>query len=515
MARRAGLIGFFTLLSRLTGLVRDVAIAHAFGTRLAADAFFVAFRIPNLLRRLFAEGALTVSFVPIFTQSLKASREEAKRVVNTSFTLMLILLIGVSLLGILLSPWLVRLTAWGFTDDPEKYRLTVSLTRVMFPYILFVSLAALAMGILNSVKHFAAPAAASIFMNLGVIAGALWLGSFFDPPVMGLAVGVLLGGLLQLAIHFPYLKQFGFWPRLQWDPSHPAVKGILRMMIPAAYGAAVYQFHVILITFLASFLTSGSVSYLWYADRVMEFPLGIFAISIATAILPTLSDQAADKDHKALKETFGDGLRMIFFITLPAAGGLIVLAEPIIRILFQHGTFGEASTTATSQALVFFTLGLPFISGVRITSNAFYALQDSRTPVRAANWSILVNLVLSLVLMGPLQHNGLALAVSLASAFNFLMQLADFRKKVGLLGLRRILKGTLKSLAATIIMMGLLWMGRHFLITPRPGTLAGIFELLVEIGAGIGLYLLAGWTLRIEELRILRGILRAKKKYKI
>ena len=512
IAQRAGVVGGLTLVSRVAGLIRDVAIAHAFGTRLAADAFLVAFRIPNLLRRLFAEGALTVAFVPVFSESLKKNRDEAKKVVDISFTLMTLVLIGISIIGILLSSPLVRLTAWGFASDPEKFALTVFLTRVMFPYILLVSLAALAMGVLNSVKHFAVPAASSIFMNLGIIAGALWLTRYFDPPVLGLAVGVLIGGSMQLAVHFPPLAKFGFFPRVRWDPRHPAVKKILGMMVPAAYGAAVYQFNVIAITLLASFLPTGSVSYLWYADRIMEFPLGIFAVSLATVILPTLSDHATDKNIEALKKTFGFALRLIFFITVPAAGGMMILSDDIIRVLFQHGSFGDASTLSTSWTLVCFAVGLPFISGVRVTSNAFYSLQDSKTPVRVANWSVLVNLVLSLALMGPLKHMGLALAVSLASLFNFVMQIVDFRKKVGRLGLRKILKGTAGTVVATLLMVAVLWaMKRYLPLWPdREGIFPQVGRLMAHIATGIGVYLLAGLVMQMEEFKGLIAILKRR-----
>ncbi len=512
LAKRAGVVGSLTFISRILGLIRDMAIASAFGTRLAADAFFVAFRIPNLLRRLFAEGALTVSFVPVFTVSLKKSHEEAKHVVDVSFSVLVVVMIGVSLVGILTAPWLVHLTAWGFTREPQKYELTVFLTRVMFPYIFFVSLAAWAMGILNSVKHFSSPAASPIFMNLGIIAGAILLTRFFNPPILGLAIGVLLGGVMQLSCHFPFLLQFDFWPRFRWDPQHPAVKKILGMMVPAAYGAAVYQFNVIVITFLASFLPSGSVSYLWYADRVMEFPLGIFAVSLATVILPTLADHASTKNISALKETFGFGLRMIFFITLPAAGGLIVLSKPIIHILFQHGIFSDASTQSTAMALVFFSLGLPFISGVRITSNSFYSLQDSKTPVRVANLSVLLNLVLSFILMWPLKHNGLALAVSLSSMFNFVMHIIDFRKKVGPLGLKKILKGTLRSLGATLIMTATLWIAQRFFPFLPGRIFQNIFQLTLYIAAGLALYIIVGTLLKMEELTGLVKIIRSRVK---
>ncbi|HEX5035874.1 MAG TPA: murein biosynthesis integral membrane protein MurJ [bacterium] len=512
IAKRAGMVGFFTLISRIAGLIRDMSVAYAFGTHVAADAFFVAFRIPNLLRRLFAEGALTVSFVPVFTQYLKKSYEEAKKVVNVTFTVQTVALIAISAAGILLSPWLVKLTAWGFSSDPEKFALTVKLTRVMFPYLLMISLAAWAMGILNSCKHFGSPAASPIFMNLGIILGALVFTRYFDPPVMGLAIGVLVGGAMQLACHFPFLAQFKFWPSLTWEPRHPAVKRILGMMVPAAYGAAVYQFNVIAGTFLASFLPTGSVSYLWYADRVMEFPLGIFAVSLATVILPTLSEHAADNNVKALKETFGFALRMIFFITVPAAGGLMILSNDIIRTLFQHGEFGPASTQATASALICFAAGLPFISGVRVTSNAFYSMQDSKTPVRVATMSVAVDFAVSLALMWSLKHVGLAIAVATASVFNFVMHVVDFRKKVGALGLGRILAGTARTVIATLVMVGAIWAFKRYvpLLPGREGHVMDAARLGVHIVLGIAVYLLAGLALRMEEFSGLKAILKKR-----
>lgn len=512
IAKRAGTVGFFTLISRVAGLARDMAIAYAFGTLASADAFFVAFRIPNLLRRLFAEGALTVSFVPVFTQTLRKSEDEARRVARLSFWLLAVVLVGVSFVGVLASPWLVKLTAWGFSKDAEKFDLTVRLTRVMFPYILLVSLAAWAMGVLNSLKHFAAPAASSIFMNFGIIAGALVFTAWFDPPVYGLAVGVLVGGVLQMAVNLPPLARRGFLPAPAWQPGHPAVRKIVGMMIPAAYGAAVYQFNVIIITLLASFLPTGSVSYLWYADRVMEFPLGVFAVSLATVILPTLSDHAADDNLKALKESFGFALRLVFFVTVPAAGGLMILSDEIIRVLFQHGSFGPDSTALTARALVFFAAGLPFISGVRVTSNAFYALQDAKTPVRLANWSMAANVVFSLALMKPLGHSGLALAVSLSALVNFVLQARAFRKKTGRLGLRKILLGTIRTLLATVAMIGAVWAFRRFV--PVLGDIAGRWAaagaLSIHIAVGVIAYVLAGWALRMEEFRELREALRKK-----
>jgi len=502
IAKRAGMVGFFTFISRIAGLIRDMSIASAFGTQAAADAFFVAFRIPNLLRRLFAEGALTVSFVPVFTEYLKKPKDEVKKVVDATFTFQCTILLLVAAVGIATSPWLVKLTAWGFSKDPEKFELTVFLTRVMFPYIVLISLAAWAMGILNTMKHFSSPAASPIFMNLGIIFGATVLTHYVHPPVLGVAIGVMIGGVFQLGCHFPFLGKFGFMPRFYWDPKHPSIKKILGMMAPAAYGAAVYQFNVLAGTFLASFLPTGSVSYLWYADRVMEFPLGIFAVSLATVILPTLSDHAADKNFKALKETFAYGLKMIFFITIPAAVGLILLSDEIIRTLLHRGNFSEASVSATSAALMAFAVGLPFIAGVRVTSSAFYSLQDSKAPVRVATMAVAVDLVMSLILMRFFGHVGIAMAVTCASIFNFFMHVVDFRKKVGALGLRKILLGVLKTLVASFAMGATVWSVRRFvpLWEGREGTLWNAMKMSAHIGIGAGVYFVMAMALRMEEV---------------
>lgn len=507
--KRTGTVGGLTFLSRIFGLIRDMAIAYAFGAHAAADAFFVAFRIPNLLRRLFAEGALTISFVPVFSEYLRRDRNEAKRVVDIAFSLLGAILIGVVIVGIVAAPLLVRLIAYGFTENPEKLDLTITLTRLMFPYIFLVSLAALGMGVLNSLKHFAVPAAAPIVLNLGIIFGALALTFFFDPPVVGLAVGVLIGGAFQLGIHLPAMKRYGMMPRLRRGWNHPAVKKIAPMMAMAAYGAAVYQVNVIVITFLASFLAEGSVSWLWYADRVMEFPLGIFGISLATVLLPTLSDQAAAGDRDGMRETLNYGLRMTFFMTIPAMGGLMILSDPIIRILFEHGTFSSVSTAATANALIYFAIGLPFIAGVRITTNAFFSLKDSKTPVRIANLSVLVNVFVAVLLMFPMAHNGLALAISCAAAFNFIFQVLAYQRKVSPIGWRRIFKVLGQICGATLGMCLVVGVAAH---APRiwEGTslIVQIIELVLLIGLGVSIYMAVLYVLGNEEIREVKALLK-------
>lgn len=510
--RRTGTVGGFTFVSRVFGLIRDMAIAYAFGAHGTADAFFVAFRIPNLLRRFFAEGALTISFVPIFSEYLKKDRDEARVVVDVSFTMLASILLGVVVLGIVGAPWIVDVIAYGFKAEPAKYHLTVTLTRIMFPFILLVSLAGLCMGILNSLKHFAVPAAAPIMLNLGIIFGALILAQTMDPPVFGLALGVLIGGIFQFGIHLPALWKYRLFPRPNFKFSHPAVKKIIPLMGASAYGAAVYQVNVVVITFLASFLAEGSVSWLWYADRVMEFPLGIFGISLATVLLPTMSDHAAEGEHDLMHRTLNYGLRMSFLLTLPAMAGLIVLAEPIVRVIFQHGNFTAASTTATAQALIFFAIGLPFIAAVRVTTNAFFSIKDSRTPVLMANLAVVVNIGAALLLMMPMAHNGLALALSISALANFAFQLMAYHRKVGPVGLKLMTRSLLRIATATLVMAVTVALLRHFggfFVATDPLS-HQIAELALCIAVGMVLYPIILFLIRSEELHEMWGMVRRR-----
>jgi len=434
ISRRVGTLGFFTSLSRILGLVRDSVVAYAFGATGVADAFYVAFRIPNLLRRLVGEGALTVAFVPVYTDYLKKSKKDAREAASVVFTFLALFLTLLVVVGIIVAPWIVRALAFGFESDPAKFNLTVYLTRILFPYIFLISLVALAMGMLNSLKVFAAPAASPILLNVGIIAGALILAKFFDEPTVGLSLGVLIGGVMQLALQIPALAKRGMLPRLDFRWRHPALKSLVLLMLPSAYGAAVYQFNVLVITLLASFLPSGSVSYLWYADRISEFPLGIFAVSVAVATLPTLSDHAAERDILSFSSTMNFSLRLSFLIAIPAAVGLYLLAEPIVQILFQRGVFTHEMTVATAGALKFFALGIPFVSACRNLAPAFFALKKPKIPVIIATVALVVNAAMALALMGPLLHRGLACAMATASVVNFVLLYWALRRSIGRLG---------------------------------------------------------------------------------
>ena len=491
--------------------MRDIVIARLFGTGLAADAFFVAFRIPNLLRRLFAEGSLTIAFIPVFTEYLtKKSENEAFQLARVVLTLLSIILAIVTLLGILLSPWIVRAQAFGFGGAGMKYELTVLLTRITFPYILFISLVALFMGILNSLRHFSAPAAAPVFLNVGIIGSALWISPHFSQPIIGVAVGVLIGGLMQLALQIPWLIKKGVSLTPCWMPDHPAVKKIGRLMLPAIFGSAIYQFNQFIGTLLASFLPEGSVSWLYYADRLVQFPLGVFAIAISTAALPSLSRQAAENNLLAFKDTLEHAIGLVMFITIPSIFGLIILGRPIIEVFFERGAFDTVSTVMTNRALFYYALGLLAFSGTRVMVSAFYALQDTKTPVIVAAIALAANLIFSLVFMGPLKHGGLALALSLASTFQFSLLIFFFKRRADMLNLKHLIVSAGKCILAAFVMgAGIYWLQHRWgggFQGAGPGAMAA--ELLCLILLGVIIYFLVARVLGCPELKSFRGILR-------
>lgn len=519
VSRAAGTVGIYTLLSRILGLVRDVVVAWAFGAGMTADAFFVAFRIPNLLRRLFAEGSLTIAFIPVFTEYLhKVSQEDAMRLARGVLTILALLLVIVTLLGILLAPWIVRIQAFGFGDTGMKYELTVLLTRITFPYILLISLVALFMGILNSLRHFAAPAAAPIFLNVGIIASALLISPRLSQPVVGLALGVLLGGLLQLGLQIPWLIKKGVSLAPLWIPRHPAIGQIGHLMVPAIFGSAVYQINGFIQTLLASFLDEGSVSWLYYADRIVQFPLGVFAIAVSTAALPSLSKQAAQKDMHEFIGTLGYALRLVFFISIPSSVGLILLGGPIVKIIFERGAFDPMATAMTTKALFYYTLGLWAFSGTRILVSAFYALQDTKTPVKVAVVVLIVNLVLSLALMGPLRHGGLAFALSLASTLQFILLFVLIRRRVTRFAAAPLFIKIGRYFCASAAMAGVIYVlmlaGSTYQLMQRGGLMALQIALLVIIGAIV--YFIVARTIGCEEVgAVLRVLSPLRKKGKV
>lgn len=501
VTKAAGVVGAATLASRLLGFVRDMIIARYFGAGFSSDAFFVAFRIPNLLRRLFAEGSLSIAFIPVFTEYLKNSGEkEAFQMARSALRMLSVILVLVTMAGILFAPAIVHVIAPGFSDTPDKHALTVLLTRIMFPYVLFICLVALCMGILNVLGHFAAPALAPVLLNVSMILAVLLFSADARNPVLTLAFGVLAGGVLQLLLQLPFLisKGFYFWQKAAMF--HPGLKKIGTLMLPAVFGAGVYQVNILAGTLLASLLKEGSISYLYYADRLVQFPLGIFAISTATALLPSISRQAADRDYEAVRETFAYTLCFVFFITLPSMAGLIVLREPIVKILFQRGSFSVDATAMTAYAVLCYGVGLWAFSAVRIVVSTFYALSDTKTPVKMATISIAANILFGIALMWPLGHGGLALATSLASMLNFTMLIRALKKRLGPLGSKKMGISILRSSASSLLMGVLVWMLANRII-PEKGTffenLAGLSGCLM---LGFFAYTLFSFLVKSPEL---------------
>lgn len=450
ITKAAGKIGLATFASRILGLIRDMVVA-SLGAGLATDAFYVAYRIPNLLRELLAEGSMSAGFIPVFTEYWTTkSKEEAWKLACRVFTILLIVLLLVCAAGIALSTWLVPLIAPGFSNDGGKLDLTILLTRIMFPYLLFIGLAALTMGVLNSIRSFGVPALSPAVDNMVIILSIVVFSWVLKDPIIGIAIAVTLGGMAQYIFQLPTLYRNGLFFKLDFGFSDPGVKKVFTLILPTLLGLSVTQISLLINTHLASRLPEGSVTYLYYGTRLIHFPLGIFAIAVATAILPSLSTQAAKKDIEGVKESFAFGLKLVFFISFPAMMGLIFLRVPIVQVLFQHGDFTYAATQGTAQAVLYYSLGLWAFAGVRIAVPVFYALQDTRTPVRIAVISLMVNIVMSLILMWPLAHGGLALATALASMTNLSLLIWALRKKIGQIGFSAILQSHLKVLGAGI-----------------------------------------------------------------
>jgi putative peptidoglycan lipid II flippase len=509
IARAAGVVGLATMLSRIFGFIRDMVVAAFFGAGLATDAFFVAFRIPNLLRRLFAEGSLTVSFVPIFTEYLKkTSKKDAFELADIAFTALSIILVVVSLAGVLLSPLIVAVMAPGFIKNPAQFDLTVFLTRLMFPYIFFISLVALCMGILNSLRHFAAPALSPVVLNICMILAALMLRDFFQEPIVALAVGVMAGGILQLAMQWPFLIRMGIRLKPNFNLKHTGLRRISVLMLPAAFGAAIYQINIFVSTILASLLPSGSVSYLYYADRIVELPLGVFAIAVGTASLPSFSEQATGGHFEDMKKTISFSLRLILFITIPATVALIALRVPIISVLFQRGAFDVQATFLTAQALLYYAMGLWAFSVIRVIVSVFYSLQDTKSPMKAAIVALIVNVIFSVALMFPLKHGGLALATSIASAVNVIMLSLVLRRRIGSFLDEAFYRSTFKICLSSLVMWGVILLVDMFIPWHVEGPLKErLLFLTVSILAGMSTFFIVSSLIKCSEMMaIIQGI---------
>jgi len=412
-------VSSMTLLSRILGFVRDTVVARAFGAGLATDAFFVAFKIPNLLRRLFAEGAFAQAFVPIFAEYKNRRGEADARILvdNVSGVLALALAV-VTLIGVAAAPLIVYVSAPGFTATPEKFALTIDLLRITFPYILFISLVSLAGGILNTYSRFSVPALTPALLNLTFIGFALWAAPYFNPPVKALAWAVFCGGALQLAFQIPFLLKIKMLPRFKLDLKDAGVSRVIRQMGPAVFGVSIGQVSLLINTIFASFLVSGSVSWLYYADRLMEFPTGLLGVALGTILLPSLAKHYSDQSAAEYSKLLDWGLRLTLMLALPAAVALAVLAVPLIATLFHYGQFSQHDVFMTRNALVAYSVGLLGLILVKVLAPGFYARQNIRTPVRIAIIALVATQAMNFAFIGFLQHAGLALAIGLGACLN-------------------------------------------------------------------------------------------------
>lgn len=496
------------MVSRVLGFVRDVVIARYFGATIATDAFFVAFKIPNLFRRLFAEGAFATAFVPVLSEARE--KEGANGVLPLLSAVSGVLgaaLLVVTIFGVLAAPGFITVFAPGFIGDADKFPLASDMLRITFPYLLFISLTALCASVLNTYGRFAIPALTPALLNIALIAAALWLAPQFpERQVLALAWGVFAGGVLQLSVQLIAVYRLGLlrWPRFAAD--HPGVKKVLTLMGPAVFGVSVGQINLMIDQIIASMLQTGSISWLYYADRLMEFPLGVFGVAIGTVILPALSREHAAQSSEAFSKTLDWGLRVCILIGLPSAVGLAILAGPALSTLFQYGAFEGVDVTQAARALIAYSFGLLAFMLVKVLAPGFYARQDTRTPVRIAVIAMVSNIVLNLILVFPLQHAGLALATAIAAYINaalLLRALIEARIFAPQAGWRRFLISIALSVTAMAVVLWFFlppwnaWTGWEWHVRG--------WRLLQAVALGAVVYIGGIFITGAKPLQVLRG----------
>ncbi len=504
-------------MGRVSGLVREIVMARLFGAGMAYDAFLLGFRIPNLTRDLFAEGALSSAFIPTFTEYLTSrSRQEAARLANLVATAQVLIVGALCLCGVIFSPALVHLLAPGFSEVPGKSELAISMTRVMFPFLLLVALAAQAMGILNACNQFAIPALASSFFNFGSLAAGLALGYWAGPwlglqPIEGMAYGVVFGGGLQLAWQLPSLYRSGFSLRPGWDWSHPGLRRIIKLMGPAVLGSAAVQVNVMVNTNFASRIEDalrgpdGPVSWLGYAFRFMQLPLGLFGVAIAAATLPAISRSLAGGHMEEFRRTLSRSLGMVFLLTVPSSVGLAVLGHAMIAVVYQGGRFEPYDTQQTAVALTYYAIGLAGYSAIKVLNPAFYALNDARTPMIVSLSSILINYctAYSLLKYTGMGHAGLALSTSAVALFGFVALFLVMRRRIGGIYGWNLLTSTLRILGASAVMgAGVWYVSRQLALWLGTSRLALLAELGVSLLIGVVLFYFLCRAARVPELEL-------------
>lgn len=512
IARSTALISSGTMLSRVLGLVRDMVIAHLY-PKFISDAFFVAFRLPNMLREMLAEGAMNAGFIPVFSDYLTTrDREEAEELAAVALGAAAAVLMLVSAGGVVFAPAIVRFITLEFGPPNDKLLLAIGLARVMFPYILLIGIASLLMAILNSHGRFFSSAYAPALLNLSMIVSAYLFRNSFGQPVYAMALGVMVGGALQIVLQIPFLRRIGFPLRIGWNLRHPGLLRIFLLLLPVLLGQAVREVNVLVGTMLAWYLGEGMVSALYYAYRLMHLPLGVFGLAVATAALPAMSSAASAGDMDRLKTTLSRGIRSVFFVMFPATVGLIVLRVPIVRLLFEHGSFDAVATENTAFALIFYSLGLFAFAGARVLAFAFYSMKETRLPVVVAACAMAANILISLLLMFPLRQGGLALASSISSMMQMVALWILLERKIGGFGLRAIAAAAVKMCGLSLAMGVCV-----YFLAALCGSLTGtetlwgkLAQVLVPISGGIIFYVGAAFALRLEEVGHVRQILRRR-----
>jgi len=488
-----------TLSSRILGFLRDVILAKVLGTGFRADALFVAFRIPNLLRNFVGEGATNSAVVPVFSEYLQnKKKEDFWQFISVVLVLALMALSFLTLLGIVLAPFIVRVIAPGFITEPEKLDLTIRLTKIIFPYLIFIGLTAYSMAILYTFRSFTAPAFSPCLLNISIIVSALLSSWYLKEPVYGLALGILVGGILQLLVQMPALFKIGIKFQIPKTLKHPGAIKVAKLLVPRLIGAGVYQFTVLIDTFCASLsmiIGAGGISAIYYSNRIIQFPMGVFTIALASAVLPTLSGLAVNGQMDQMKKTVIFSLENIFFVMLPTSVIMMLLSGPIIRILFERGEFNQYSTMITSSALLFYAIGLFSFGGIKILVTVFHSLQDTKTPVKIAALCLAINAALNFILMEPMKIGGIALASSIAATIDFLLLFYLLRKKIGKfgVGVRAFL---IKILLASIIVAVLIKVSWAYINIP--------FEVIKLFVIGVGAYIVYGFVcfqLKVEQAK--------------
>ena len=490
-------VSSMTFLSRILGFVRDAVIARAFGAGIATDAFFVAFKLPNLLRRIFAEGAFSQAFVPILAEYRNRRGDGPTRdLVDHVATLLALALLGVTIIGIIAAPLIVYLTAPGFAASPQKFDTTVDLLRITFPYIFFISLTSLVGAILNTWSRFSIPAFTPALLNVSFIVFALFLLPYFDPPVMGLAWAVFLGGVLQLGFQLPFVARLGMLPRLRLDLRDEGVRRVLRQMGPAIFGVSIGQISLLISGIFASFLVTGSVSWLYYADRLMEFPTGILGVALGTILLPSLAKSHSDGSTEEFSKLLDWGLRLTLLLAAPAALAIAILAVPLISTLFQHGAFQAHDVEMTRRALVAYSAGLIGLILVKVLAPGFYARQDIRTPVKIGIATLVATQVMNLAFYRPLGHAGLALAIGLGACLNATLLYHTLRRRRIFLPQGGWARFYLRLVGALLVMGTVIWFAAGpdaSWLSGSVWTRAGRLAMVVLVGAAA--YFAALWAL--------------------